>query len=173
MREILFRGKNIGNGEWVEGSLVTRRYNDTGEVFEAFIVVDAYPQTGVMNFGTTPVLISPSDGLCYRVDKDTICQYTGLTDKNGQKIWENDILRGNNDDRDLVKVVFGEFGVIDASSLEAVDNVIGLHYEVLPTDHLSRTEPFCLSMPLTSTYVNRGKYEVIGNVFDNAELLKE
>ena len=54
-----------------------------------------------------------------------------------------------------------------------IDNVIGWHYEVIPTDHLSRTEPFCLSMPLTSAYVKQCKYEVIGNVFDNKELLKE
>lgn len=150
MREILFRGKCVDDGEWIYGYLL-----------------ESYSMKWIIN------PLSDGNFKWFLVDNNTICQYTGLTDKNGNKIWENDILRGNNDDRDLVKVVFGEFGVIDVGSLEVIDNVIGWHYEVIPTDHLSKTEPFCLSMPLTSSYVKQCKYEVIGNVFDNKELLEE
>ena len=154
MREILFRGKNIGNGEWVEGSLVTRRYNDTGEVFEAFIVVDAYPQTGVMNFGTTPVLISPSDGLCFRVDKDTICQFTGLLDKNGNKIWENDILCNcGTKYNPLCVVKLGEHSTN-----------LGFYCDWKYEDIPFRNDILF--------WAKNRVMEVIGNVFDNANLLE-
>ena len=165
MREILFRGKRIDNGEWVEGYVFDDGFVDSKRMFVGGLVIMDYTGTADDRWDVGTAF--------YEVSPDTICQFTGLLDKNGNKIWENDILRGNNDDRDLVKVVFGEFGVIDVCSLEVIDNVIGWHYEVIPTDHLSRTEPFCLSMPLTSAYVKQCKYEVIGNVFDNAELLEE
>lgn len=47
------------------------------------------------------------------------------------------------------------------------------HYEVIPTDELSKCEPFCYSMPLTDTYIKLNEMEVIGNIFDNPELLEE
>lgn len=49
---------------------------------------------------------------------------------------------------------------------------IGWHYEVIPTDELSKCEPFCYSMPLTDTYIKLNEMEVVGNVFDNPELLE-
>lgn len=106
------------------------------------------------------------------IDATTLCQYTGLKDKNGEKIWENDILIGHGNDRDLSKVVFGEFDVIDAGTLEIVDRVIGWHTEVVETDALSKCEPFCLPMPLTDFYIKRSEFEVFGNIFDNPELLE-
>lgn len=44
---------------------------------------------------------------------------------------------------------------------------------MIPTDELSKCEPFCYSMPLTDTYIKLNEMEVIGNVFDNPELLEE
>ena len=61
----------------------------------------------------------------------------------------------------------------EMESEEAIDSVIGWHYEVIPTDELSKCEPFCYSMPLTDTYIKLNEMEVVGNVFDNPELLEE
>ena len=109
----------------------------------------------------------------YKVNPDTICRYTGRNDKNGNFIWENDVLRGHGNPKDLAKATFGEFYVIDVETLEKVDSVYGWHTEVIPTDALSKCEPFCLPMPLTEFYISRSEYEVIGNIFDNPELLEE
>lgn len=108
----------------------------------------------------------------YKIDKSTLCKYTDRRDKNRMLIWENDILMCNNNPKDLVKAVFGEFSVIDADSLETVDRVVGWHYEVVPTDEVSKCEPFCLSMPLTDFYIDMCDMRVVGSIFDNPELLE-
>ena len=159
MREILFRGKRIDDGKWIEGYYV-KALDMYDEEIHVIMDLDAvfYPYGDVTGRNL--------------VDPETICQYTGLTDKNGKKIWENDILMGHGNREDLVKVVYGEFPVINAETLEAVDKVIGWHYEVIPTDALSKCEPFCFPMPLTEEYVKICEFEVVGNVFDNPELLE-
>ena len=151
-REILFKAKHehvvVANkdleGQWVEGLLWDEDY------------------------------IYSKDLECEMlIDKNTICAYTGLHDKNGKRIWENDILMCHGNPDDLAKVAFGEFDVIDIAREEAIDSVIGWHYEVIPTDALSKCEPFCYPMPLTDFYIKTNKMEVIGNIFDNPELLEE
>ena len=108
----------------------------------------------------------------FEIRPDTICRCTGLKDKNGKLIWENDILMSQGNQKDISKVVYGKFAVINAETLETVDNVIGWHYKVIPTDALSKCVPFCLSMPLTDVYIETCEFEVIGNIFDNHELLE-
>lgn len=151
-REILFKAKRKDNGEWVEGYVV------------------AYPSGKVEIHKISKEL--PDILLKCEIAPSTLCQYTGLTDKNGKKIWENDILRGHGNDDDLAKVVFGEFNVIDVETHEKVDRVIGWHTKVIETDVLSKCEPFCLPMPLTDFYIKQCEYEVVKNVFDNPELLE-
>jgi len=81
MREILFKAKRKDNGEWVEGFLFHCLNN--GEEW---------------CIGNEPLSANDYSEIIgeYRtwfpIDENTICQYTGLTDKNGNKIWENDVV---------------------------------------------------------------------------------
>lgn len=163
MREILFKAKRKDNGEWIYGFYLN--FMDKHFICSSthVLCMDSYSKEG-QSYGF---------GDFYEVDPETLCQYTGLKDKKGNKIWENDILRGHGNNKDFVKVVFGEFNVIDAETLETVDKVIGWHTEVIETDMLSKCLPFCLPMPLNDFYIRRCEYDVIGTTFDNPELLEE
>lgn len=139
MREILFRGKHIHalpqnehlDGTWVYGYLCDENYINT---------VDEDVYGGKF---TSEMLIYP----------ETVCQYTGLTDKNGRKIFEYDIVSapftgyaGNKEERKgIVEFVNGAFSVNWNDSEEYGKNFVG--------------------------YVN--DIEVIGNIFDNPELIGE
>lgn len=154
-REILFKAKRKDNGEWVEGYyVICRKHHYILPTINEIIGYDEREDEYI------------------EIDPDTLCRYTGLADKNGKKIWEKDILIGHGNENDLVRVVFGEFNVIDIKTLEVVDRVIGWHTEVIETDALSKCEPFCLAMPLTDFYIEISELEVFGNVFDNPELLE-
>ena len=162
MREILFKAKQIDNGEWIEGSLIDLDI-DNGYCY----IVPPYKKASIL-----PIIFLITDRMKL-VDPETLCRFTGLCDKNGNKIWKNDILMCHGNPKDLVKAAFGEFGVRNIETGSIVDKVVGWHYEVVPTDAISRCEPFCWPMPLTEYYIERCEMEVVGNIFDNKELLLE
>lgn len=138
MRDIVFKAKRLDNGEWVEGSLL----QTTAVSLKSFIVESSCYTFDKWDWNE-----------CVQVDTETICQYTGLTDKNRNKIWENDVVDRKEKYPEVVKQYQGDW-VLDYSYAFGKD--VGYDYSNL------------------GFYVcERECVEVIGNIFDNPELLGE
>ena len=148
MREILFHGKSINDGEWVQGSLVITTIEPaSGEPTKQYSIED------------TTVGVFPNEfqsGLSTIVSPETVGQFSGVVDKNKKKVFEGDFIRVNEDVKKIFALVSdgpvifsrGCFSIGDGSSI--------LHH---------------LDTICDCNGVLRG--EVIGNIYDNPELLKE
>lgn len=129
----LFKAKRLDNGEWVTGSLITCE-DGTYKIATSYIDGDT----------NMAILIC-----AYDVDKDTICQCTGLRDKNGKLIWENDIVNC------LTEECRGCIGWNESEA--------GFYFNVLLEDGRFEEEYI---------YDYQDGIEVIGSIFDNPELLE-
>lgn len=129
MRDIIFKAKCVDTGEWAEGDLL---------------------QYG----GTSQIWVQTKDGKwnCI-VDPETVCQYTGLQDKNRQRIWENDIVRTSRYGKDDGNG--HNFTGFDSFSVRWDDGGFALY---------NKWRRFNLRS-------NLNEYEIIGNIFDNPDLL--
>ena len=143
MREILFKAKRLDNGEWVEGSLL----QTTAVSLKSFIVESSCYTFDKWDWNE-----------CAQVDTDTICQYTGLTDKNGKKIWENDVVKFE-DCEMSTESGYGDCFV----------NVGKIAYD---TDTMSYFITDRITVDMEDMDI-KNDIEVIGNIFDNPELLGE
>ena len=137
MREILFRAKRIDNGEWVSGYYVYDYAHNAHFIFKNQLVCPNCINDRRIDYSVCD----------YEIDPDTLCQYTGLKDKNGNRIWENDIVEDKRFNG-FYKIVFR---VRDG----------GWYVENIKSGALFRI------MERTSY-----QYERCGNIFDNPELLK-
>ena len=144
MRDILFKAKRISDGQWVEGYL--------------------YKQVGVKDRIYFAIEVIDNTVKAYEVDESTICQYTGLTDKNGNKIWENDIVRYQFDTDDCIfpnKDTKKRVGKIFFSDFRASFSVA-----------MGRNGSKAINNDLFKYVQNGNRVEVISNIFDNPELLE-
>lgn len=145
MREILFKAKRIDNGEWIEGSLIDLDI-DSGYCY----IVPPYKKASIL-----PIIFLITDRMKLVVP-ETICQFTGLCDRYGNKIWENDILKTWSDEYAQVKFGFYDTGFASGDYNQGF-------YVCFSEESFLRKE---LGYWCKESYVR-------GNIFDNPELLQE
>ena len=141
MLENLLKAKRTDNGEWVYWNIFGELCRESGKRTRLAI-----------QKGATTSYYDYIHQIITLIDKNTVCRPTGIPDKNGKKIWENDEVRvkytnGQEDDEDTAYVKNTKHGFVPWSWEYECDGC-DLRCELM-------------------------EIEVIGNVFDNAELLKE
>jgi uncharacterized phage protein (TIGR01671 family) len=134
MREILFKGKRVDNGEWIEGLPYKAKYGGISSIVD-------------------------NDEERHLIIPETLCEFTGLHDKNGKRIWEGDIVKGKFDGLYIILWYPRNAQFIKFSG-----------YDRVPwTDIESMTRQNLINPLLQKDMCS--DLEVIGNVIDNPKLL--
>lgn len=157
MREILFRGKRLSNGEWIEGWY--------------------YQKPNVLTRDGEPVkhFISDLPPFGAEIDPATVGQYTGLKDKSGKRIFEGDVVKATHtihfpdEEQHLPRRAYG------ANYTDRGEYVYARNYAVKWNEKSARWEIRNGSDGgrIDANYIYNHGIEVIGNIHDNSELLKE
>lgn len=150
MREILFRGKRIDNGEWLEGSFLNDRDG-------SFYICPAVSDISYGDGGNRRRI-----GCWYKVDPSTVGQYTGLKDKNGKRIFDGDILH-------IAKIADGLGGYYQTPLDYPVNVVVKWDLCAWMWETLCEDKRY-ISFPGAWCHY---ECEVIGNITDNPELLEK
>ena len=160
MREILFRGKRIDNGEWVYGYYVC--LNE-----KSHRIYTGYAETDCGNYYPD----------FYEVIPETVGQYTGLTDKNGKKIFEGDILKyyvwGSYECFAVVRI--GEYEQDGSGDEYPAIKVCGVYAEVKRKCPLVKADEDYFPEYLKKSSlleIGKGNFDLVGNIHDNPELRK-
>ena len=145
IREIIFRGKRINNGEWVRGNLFVSETDGR-----------TYILAGSRRFTIE-----------WEIEPSTVGQFTGLTDKNGKRIYEGDIVKADNGKQSSISVVkFGEY-------------YPEMFYKML--DMFCHGKRHLLAFGFYAESIGKHEdmilfqspcVEIIGNIHDNPELLE-
>lgn len=172
MREILFRGQTRRYGEkvWMNGEKVPSNWV-YGGIF--------------LGCGDFSIIYTYDPVDKFPVYTDTVGQYTGLTDKNGKKIFEGDIVKCSHTvkfarkDKDYSKIRYSYGGDLIQTCPEELVSVFGTSYEYkywrnyvveyfrgIPRLH----NKSCVNS-ISFSYIINHDIEVIGNIHDNPELL--
>lgn len=146
MREILFRGKRVDNGEWVYGDLLRAKgYVNRIEYTVIFTDPAEFPKGEY--FGAVHIL------------PETVGQFTGLRDKNGKRIFEGDIVKHYN--------MWNDPEAYDVGHVYYFQD--RCKWKRTTFDGFNKT-----GRPIDDPEMHvRSKYEVIGNIYDNSELIAE
>lgn len=151
VREIIFRGKRKDNGEWVEGN------------YEWYHKPEKH------------IISNPYTGETKGVLPETVGQFTGLTDKNGKKIFEGDIVKYSDEEECYYHEEYTEF--ISEIVFEKGAFGIGCREELpIDLDYWCDNDNFVslweLYWNLNCEQYELPMFEVIGNIHDNPELLE-
>ena len=138
MREILFKAKRKDDGKWIEG-YYQKRYDLLGNEEHLILHADSHTAWEYSE-----------------IDPETLCWFTGLCDKNGNKIRENDIVNTNSNLRAQIK-----FGLYSNSFSTRKHNQ-GFYMDFMDKEYYRHELGYWA-----------GKSVVIGNIFDNPELSQE
>ena len=133
----LFKAKFDDSDRWVKGQLV--------EVNDTYLIIPNHASKILAGWFSTSNIIE--------VKKDTICQCTGLKDKNGKLIWENDVVKQFADCNEL-------------------GNSLYFFYQIRWNNEYSAFEGYEIYTEETVLFPDLEDIEVIGNIFDNPELLE-